>query len=201
MSSIISKPSPNHGNLVWRVSVGPEVEPITVSEVKAWGKIDTTAEDTVITTLIVAIREVAEAWLGRALIEQRIISTLNYWPETGIVKLPRPPLMSVISIVTLDEDNNETTYASSNYFVRTDIEPGQIIIRNGCSPPINTDRLYGGFKITHRSGYGYEAADVPQALKQGMIEWVLDALENRQVDREPPNMALPVMGRYKIWKI
>jgi len=200
MSRIIPKPLPNHGNLVWQVSVDPEVEPITVDQVKDWGKIETTAEDDVITTLIVAIREVAEAWLGRALIEQRIVSTLDYWPD-GPLQLPRPPLIAVVSIVTLDQDDTETTYDSDNYFVRTDVEPGQIHIKNGASPPINTNRYYGGFKITHRSGYGDEVTDVPQALKQGLIEWVLDALENRQIDREPPNMALPILGRYKLRKI
>ena len=201
MSRLIPKPLPDHGNLVWQVNIVPEVEPITVAQVKSWGKIETTAEDDVITTLITAIREVAEAWLGRALIEQRIVSTLDYWPENGIVNLPRPPLMSVVKIETLDEEDTATLYSSNNYFVRTDVEPGQIIIKNGCSPPINTDRYYGGFKITHTNGYGYEAADVPAALKQGLIEWVLDALENRQIDREPPNMALPILGRYKLKRI
>lgn len=198
--AIINKPYPSHGNLVWEVTEAPTTEPITVDEVKAWGKIDTTAEDTVIESLITAIRELAEAWLGRALIEQEITSTLDFWPKE-IIKLPRPKLISVSSIVTLNEDDEETAYSSTNYFVRTDVQPGQIVIRNGCTPPINTNRYYGGYKIVHLNGYGDAAADVPQALRQGLIEWTLHALESRITDRDPPDNAMPLLARYQIKKI
>ena len=197
MAPLIQKPLPNHGNLVWQITTKPAVEPITTTEVKNWGKIETSAEDSIIENLITAIRQMAESWLGRALIEQTITSTLDFWPGI-IVKLPRPPLISITSISTIDEEDNETTYSTDNYFARIDIEPGQAVIKNGSSPPINANRYYGGFKIIHVNGYGDEAADVPQDLKQGLIEWVLFALENRLVNREPPENAIPTLKKYQM---
>jgi uncharacterized phiE125 gp8 family phage protein len=198
--SLIAKSLPSHGNIIFLVSIPPSVEPITADQVKSWGKIDTDAEDTIIESLIVAVRQVAEPWLGRALIQQTITAEFDWWPENP-VKLPRPPLISVSSIYTVDEDDSETTYSSDNYFVRTNTEPGQIVIKNGCSPPINTDRYFGGFVVEYLAGYGDEADDVPKAIQQGLIEWVLDALENRVVNREPPDKALPLLKAYRLMKI
>ena len=186
-------------NLVWRVTTAPSVEPITVAEVKTHARIETSEEDTYIGNLITAIRQIAESWLGRALIQQTITATMDWWPE--VVKLPRPPLISITSIKTISELDTKTTYDSSAYYVRTDIEPGQIIIRDGSTPPINTDRYHGGFEIVYLAGYGDEAADVPQAIKFGLLEWVADAYENRIIDREPPEDAMPLLMAYRINRI
>lgn len=200
MPALIAKPLPNHGGLIWSVTTAPVIEPIDADDVKDWGKIETDAEDTLIESLITAVRQVAEPWLGRSLIEQTIMSTLNFWPDNP-VRLPRPPLISVSSISTIDEEGNSTTYSTDNYFVRTDIVPGEVVVKNGSAPPINTDRYYGGFQVVHVSGYGDEASDVPMSIRHGLIEWVLHALENRQVDREPPDNAMPLLGAYRIMKI
>ena len=66
-------------------------EPITATEVKAWLKVDFTAEDTLINALITQIREIAEEASGLALISKTIeyfendSSILNDW-----IALPYP---------------------------------------------------------------------------------------------------------------
>ena len=200
MPRLITRPLPNHANLVWRIYDATETEPITTAEVKAWGKIDTDAEDTVIESLIIAVRQAAEAWLGRTLIEQTIISHIDYWPSEPL-KLPRPPLISVTSISLLTEEGVSSVYSSNNYYVRTDIEPGEVVIKNGCVPPVNTDRYHGGIKILHVNGYSDDASELDQLLKQGLIEWVLFAIESRIVSREPPDNAAALLTRYKMPRI
>jgi len=108
--------------------------------------------------------------------------------------------MSVSSITTLSEEHSEVLYSFDNYFVRTDVEPGEVIIKNGCAPPINTDRYFGGYKITYMAGYG-DAEDVPQEIKAGLWEWVVFALENRVITRDPPEMARPLLGGKRILKV
>lgn len=192
---LIEKPLPRHGNMKFKVVIAPETEPITAAEVRAYGKIDSTGEDILIESMIMAVREVAESWLGRALIEQTIEAYFDWWPDNP-VKLPRPPLLSVSSIVTVSEEGSETLYSVDNYYVRTETEPGEIIIKAGAVAPINTDRYHGGFKITYQAGYSDNADEVPQGIKVGLMEWVLHAIENRIVDREPPEMARPLLGAF-----
>jgi uncharacterized phiE125 gp8 family phage protein len=195
---LIPKKLPSHGNIVFSVTTEPDSEPITADEVKTHSRIDTDAEDTYIDSLITAVRQVAEPWLGRALIQQTITANLDWWPE--VVKLPRPPLISVTSIKTIDELDNKTTYDANSYYIRNEIHPGQIIIRDGQTPPINTDRYYGGFEIVYLAGYG-DSDSVPQGIKNGLIEWVAYAYENRTIDREPSEDAMPLLMAYRIHRI
>lgn len=189
---------PNHGNLAWKVTTEPIEEPISTSFVKSYSKIETDEDDTMIGNLITAVRQVAEPWLGRALISQTITSYLDWWPD-DVIKLPRPPLVSVTGVYTIDEEDGETEYNIDNYFVRTEIEPGELVIKNGAAAPINTDRYHGGFKIVHTNGYG-TADDIPQLLKFGLVEWVLFAIENRITSRQPPEEAKPLLEAYRIHK-
>lgn len=198
--ALIPKSLPSHGNLIFKVTTAPTTEPITAAEVRAYAKIDTDAEETLIESFIVAVRQAAEAWLGRSLLEQTITAYLDWWPDE-VVKLPRPPLISVTSIATLDEDDSATTYSSDNYFVRTDIDPGEVVVKSGSSPPINTDRYHGGYRIVYTAGYGDETTDVPTGIKIGLMEWVLYVIENRIVGREPPEDAMPLLGTFRIKKI
>jgi uncharacterized phiE125 gp8 family phage protein len=198
---LIAKKKASHGNLIFKVSYDAGTEPITAAEVRAHARIDTTAEDTYLSSRITAVRQMAEKWLGRALITQEITASLDWWPEKGVVYLPRPPLISVISIKTITEAGVKTTYAASNYYTRTDVDPGQIVIKNGCSPPINTDRYYGGYEIVYDAGYGDRAADVPQGIRDGLIEWVSYAYESRTIGREPPEDAMALLGAYRIMRV
>lgn len=187
--------------MIFNVTDPPCREPITAANVREYGRIDTTAEDTLIGSLITAVRQVAEGWMGRALITQEITVSLNWWPEKQIVKLPRPPLIEVMSIKTVNEQGTKTTYDTDSYYTRVDIIPGQVVIKTESSPPINTDRVYGGYEIVYDAGYGDAVADVPQGIRTGLIEWVLFAYENRVVDREPPENAMPLLGAYQLRRI
>ena len=195
--ALIEKPLPGHGNMKFKVTEAPEIEPITADEVKDYCSIDTDAQDTLIDSLITAVRQAAEPWLGRALIEQTITAYLDHWPDNP-VRLPRPPLVSISSIVTLSEEDAATTYDSDNYYYNANVEPGQVVVKAGCSPPINTDRYYSGYRIIYLAGYGEEATDVPQIIRTGLLEWVQFALENKVVDRDPPQIARALLGAYRI---
>ncbi len=199
--ALIKPRLPVHGGMVFNITDQPSREPITAANVCEYGRIDTTAEDTLIGSMITAVRQVAEGWMGRALITQEITVNLDWWPEGGVVKLPRPPLIEVVSIKTINEEGTKTTYSTDSYYTRVDIAPGQIVIKTGSSPPINTDRAHGGYEIIYDAGYGNAVTDVPQGIRTGLIEWVLYAYENRVVDREPPENAMPLLGHYQLRRI
>ena len=196
--SLISKELPPHGNRSWKiVSTQPPVEPITIEEVKDFARIDGTEEDCLLERFITSARYNCEEYLGRALVLQTIQMVMDFWPGT-VVELPRPPLLSVSSIVTVDEDGTETTYDSDNYYIVTEAVPGQLVLKQGVSPPTNTSRDYAGFKITYKCGYGATPDSLPRPIKDGLVMWVASMYEKRVISKEPPPDAKPSLDLFRV---
>jgi uncharacterized phiE125 gp8 family phage protein len=188
------------GRRKFKVTTDPASEPITVDELKLFARIDSSYEDTLLTAFIVTARQLTEKFLRRALITQTITLEMDYW-SSWVIELPRPPLISVTSIVYVNEDDTTTTYSSDNYYVRTNAEPGQLVIKNGSSVPINTDRYYGGYRITYTAGYGASASDVPQAIRDAIKIWATELYEGRATELAPPAQAAALLMAYKPEKV
>ena len=184
------------GNRQWRVTTQPTVEPITVDELKTFARIDGTTEDTLIEGFIKATRQAAELYLGMALLRQTITMVMDEWPKV-VLELPQPPLISVTSISTIDEDDTATTYSSSSYYVDTYAQPGRIVIKDGASPPTNTDRYTAGFRIVYTAGFGTTASTVPQPIIEGLKLWTTAVYENRALTPGPPPEALNLFNLYR----
>jgi uncharacterized phiE125 gp8 family phage protein len=184
--SLLADPLPSDGNRLWKVKTPPTIEPISVAEVKAFARIDGDDEDIIIEGFIKAVRENAESYLGRALIQQTIRLVMDFWPDE-VINLPRPPLISITQVATLDEDDTETEYSSDNYYIINEAVPGKLVIKNGASSPTNTNRYHGGFLIEFLAGYGTDSDDVPAPIRLGLWKWVAAIYENRTYDsKEPP---------------
>ncbi len=65
------------------LTAGPSVEPVSLAEAKAHCRVDGTAEDTLIASLIVAARMHVERALDAALIAQGWSLYLDGWPDRG----------------------------------------------------------------------------------------------------------------------
>lgn len=195
-----SKAPSSKGNRSFSVTTAPTTEPITVSELKEFARIDTSAEDTILGYYITSARQACEHYLGRALITQTIRMRMDYWPGE-VIELLLPPLQSVSAVVTIDEDDSTTTFSSSNYFIDTNDMFGKLIIKNGAEYPVNSDRFYGGYQITYIAGYGDDATDVPRAIRDALLMWATDIYESRAIRTEPPPQAMPLLHQYKVVKI
>jgi len=175
----------------------PAVEPVTLDEAKAQARVDTNVDDALLTGLIVAARQWAESYTGRAFINQSwqmwldlgstalgawwdgmregSISSLN---EINYITLPRPPLASVTSVTFYDNSDNATVWAASNYFVDTMREPGRLALRMGAVWPV-PGRLTNGIGIQYVAGYGNDASDVPDVIRLAIRQLVAHWYEHR----------------------
>ena len=215
--SIIGPELSEKGNRSWRVLTPPTTEPITYSDVKEYGRIDGTEEDNLITGFCKAVREATEFYIGRALIEQTIRCVFDYWPiksnsslsgmyypttiSINELELPQPPLISVTQISVLDESNVATVYSSNNFYTVTESIPGKIVIKNGCSPPMNTGRYVAGLRIDYVAGYGSVASNVPQAILEAMKLWAVAVYEDRTLPTEPPPDAKKLLSLFRVINI
>lgn len=197
---LIPKPLPADGNRHWVVSTEPMVEPITVDELKLFARIDGVDEDIMLQGFIKAVRGNAERYLGRALISQTITMKMDYWPSETI-ELPRPPLISVTGVYTLDEDDAETEYSSDNYYAITEATPGLLVLKYSVTAPTNTERYHGGYKVVFTAGYGTTGADVPQGIRDGLKLWAASMYENRALAAVPPPEAMPLLSPYRVVKL
>ena len=70
------------------LTAGPEVEPVSVAEAKAHMRIDGSAEDILIGSLIVTSRLHIEAGIGLALVTQGWSWFLDAWPRGRTIPVP-----------------------------------------------------------------------------------------------------------------
>jgi len=191
---------PSDANREWKVTTEPTTEPITVEELKTFARIDGTEEDILLQGFIEAARISSENYLARSLISQTITMKMDWW-SGEVVKLPRPPLISITAVETLDEDDTATAYAASNYYAITTADPGQLIIRQGKTFPLNTERDHGGYQIRFIAGYGTSLSDVPKSIRTGLLLWATEIYENRVVSTEPPPEARTLFDMYRVIRI
>jgi uncharacterized phiE125 gp8 family phage protein len=196
--TLIARSLPADGNRIYVVETPPDIEPVTLDELKAFARIKYTSEDTLLEGFITAARMAAEEYTGRAFISQTIKMLMDYWPG-DVIDLPKPPLASITSIATLDEDDAETEYTSDNYYAVTAAVPGRIVLRQSVTAPINTSRDYTGFLIRYVAGYGDAAADVPGPIKEGIKVWASIIQATRTIDpKNPPPEARVFLDLYRL---
>ena len=95
-----------------KVTTEPSVEPATSTEAKLHLKVDHTDDDTLITIIIQAAREIIEQYTHRSLITQSRTIKLDYFPDREIL-IPHGPLISITSIKYYDEDEAQQTLSST----------------------------------------------------------------------------------------
>lgn len=156
----------------------PAVEPLTLAEAKAHLRVTSTAEDTLITSLIVAARKHVENLTRRALVSQVWDYFLDAFPGWGL-ELPLPPLISVDAIKYLESASGVlTTLDAAEYRVDTKRQPGRVTPEFGKSWP-TTYGVVNAVEIRFTAGFA-DAASVPQEIKHALLLLIGAWFEHRE---------------------
>jgi uncharacterized phiE125 gp8 family phage protein len=151
--------------------VTPPATPlVTLADAKAMLLIDHTADDALISALIAAATVEAQGVAARSFVTQTWLLALDAWPDDGVVRLPRPPLQSVVSMSYFDADNVERTIAATDYIVIADTTPGLIVPAAGKAWPTDL-RAVAPIRIRYTAGYG-TAADVAVSAQGEIVQLV-----------------------------
>jgi len=125
-------------------------------------------ESRYLTRLIAAATRVAEEILGQALID-RINEYYQDWFDNPCeLRLPFPPLDSVVGIYTTNTANVETEFLNTHYWVDTTLKPGRIVLNYGETWPTGL-RDEKAIRVRYIAGYGAYVA-VPEWIKQILLE-------------------------------
>ncbi|AEE98031.1 head-tail connector protein [Mahella australiensis] len=181
----------------------PSEEPVTLEEAKKHLRVDISDDDSLITSLIMAAREHAEAITRRALITQTWELSLDIWPYGSEIIIPLPPLQKVDSIKYTDSAGVEHMLDLNICIIDTKEEPGRIVLKNEYSWPSETLQAADAVHIRFTAGYG-NAGNVPQTIKQAillMIGWWYEQRETAiigSVAREVPMAAEALLWPYRV---
>ncbi len=169
----------------------PAVEPVSLAEAKSHLRIGTTEtdDDTYITPLIVAARRFAESYCTRSLVQQTFDVKLDCFPRSGLIDVPRPPLVSVTSITYTDVAGVLQTIAAADYQVDSASEPGRIFpaatkwwpgVRGGDLNPI-TIRCVAGYPVGSPQDAIGLRENIPAEIKSAMLMLIGHLYEHREM--------------------
>lgn len=157
----------------------PVVEPLTVEEALAQLRVDFDDDNAIIAGFISAAREMAEAHTWRAILTQTWDLSLDQFPASDRITLPRPPLQSVTGVYYTPNGGTEQTFSAANYLVDTYGEPGAVVLKSGASWPGDTLQAVNGVRVRFVAGWA-NAEDVPRSLVQGVKLLLGHFYENRE---------------------
>ena len=157
------------------------VESVSLAEVKAQARIDSDAEDDLITAYITAARSWCEAYVSRPLTATAVTYRLSLdrfedrrYYHKGVIYFPVAPVLATSGISYLPSGGgNSTTWASSDYTFDVTSEPARLAPIYGAVYPSALEQL-NAITIPFTAGYT-TAADVPQgcrtAIKMLAAHW------------------------------
>jgi uncharacterized phiE125 gp8 family phage protein len=180
----------------YKVITGPTSEPLTLSDVKAWLKVDDSADDTLITLLISAARESAEKYLQMALLPQTIEEYYDGFYPYGL-RLSITPIISLTHIYYTPPGGTSTLLDTSFYTLHPSEKPPLVLrIENMTFPEVTIQGA--GVKVTYQAGFA-NAAAVPAAIKLGMLKTIAESYANRQDSVFVlPTAAMHLFDKYRI---
>lgn len=153
----------------------PEAEPISVSDAKAYLRVETDGDDVLVASLIAAARSHVEA-LGRCvLLTQSWRRVLDGWPPDGRITPKLGPLSAVAAARVYDEAGAAHPIGPENFVL--DAARGVIALR-GCAL-LQPGRATAGIEIDVVAGFGDAGSDVPPALMQALRMLIAHWYDNR----------------------
>lgn len=143
----------------------PEVEPVTLADVKAHLRLAHASEDELLSGLIRAARDDVEQATGIALINQTWRLALDRWPRNGCVLLMRHPVREILSVTVFGADGEALLVDPQTYQLDPLSRPARIHFDRRPAPL----RAMNGIEIDFSAGFGEAGTDVPDLLKRAAL--------------------------------
>ena len=184
----------------YQVTTPASTYPVSLTEAKSHLKVDTSADDTYIESIIKAATQLSEEYTNRFFILTSIKQYASSFAE--IQTLFKSKVNSVTHVKYYDSDNTLQTLSASVYNAQINYEPAQIELADNQSFPTITKRN-DAVEVAYVVGYG-DATDVPQIIKQAILLTIGNFYQNRnsvvigRIATELPQNVKWLLDTYKV---
>jgi uncharacterized phiE125 gp8 family phage protein len=152
----------------------PAIEPVDLAAARLFLKIDTEADDALISLLISSARAAAEEFTGRAIITRTLSAQMRHPPVA--ISLPCPPMLEIDSITAVDNQGTEREIDPVEYMIDFDLNSTRVIAPDGWG--LRSDEK---LVVVWQAGYGSTVDDYPPAIQTAMLMMTARWYENREV--------------------
>ena len=176
--------------------IGPDIEPVSLDEVKAHLRVTHSEEDSLIDGLITAARVTVETITRRSLISQTWRLTLDDFPGGPSIKLPHSPVLAVESVEYVDESGDTQTMDESKFWLDKVSSPARLVLRDGESYPSTQTGRPNCVTVTYQAGYGDQASQVPAPIRHAIKLMVAHLFENPELVSAGQLTVIPITFDY-----
>jgi len=199
------------------VATPASIDPLTYTEIRDYLRLDDGVDESFLISLLKSGVNFAENYTGRALINRTLNLFIDgidevdvaLWEGTKVgpdlslrkryIEIPTTPVQSVSAVTSFTDDDTESTFASTKYFVDTAREPARLFLRDGEAWPTGL-RVANGLKIVYVAGYGSNRTDVPEAIRVAILQYIAFNYEHRgdfEGQIKPPTMLQGLLQPYR----
>jgi len=199
------------------VATPASIDPLTYTEIRDYLRLDDGVDESFLISLLKSGVNFAENYTGRALINRTLNLFIDgidevdvaLWEGTKVgpdlslrkryIEIPTTPVQSVSAVTSFTDDDTESTFASTKYFVDTAREPARLFLRDGEAWPTGL-RVANGLKIVYVAGYGANRTDVPEAIRVAILQYIAFNYEHRgdfEGQIKPPPMLQGLLQPYR----
>ena len=170
----------------------PASEPVSLAETKLFLRVDHTAEDSLIATIIAAAREAVEHACGRALIQRRVRESLDIWRRDAVggAVLGVGPVSNVAAVRLIAASGSESVIDPARYRLDGARDRPRLIFESGLPA---TMRAAGGVEIDYDAGLAATPETLPVGLRIAVLQVVATLYEARGGDAPLPTTAQALM--------
>lgn len=188
-----------------RLITDATAEPLSLADAKLYARVDQTAEDSMIASLITAARRRIERDTGLALLTQTWVALWDRWPhadnrglatpwwdgvrempinilaQTDVIEIHKRPFACVTQIQLRSAYGDYTTVDPSIYFTERSNYEGRVIRVLGTMWPIVVMAPSGAINVTFTCGFDAIGLPVPDDLVTAMRILVKHWYDNRDM--------------------
>lgn len=172
-------------------TAAPATEPVTLAEAKGQLRVLHAAEDAYIARIARVARATVEGMVSRALIDQGIRLELAAFPASGVIRLPRPPVLSVTSVRYRDAVGATQTLDAASYVVTLDELTPRVTLADGASWPVTAIHP-SAVMVDYRAGFGASPQAVPEDIRHAILLLVEHNYVNRGATAEGSRSVVPM---------
>ena len=176
--------------MIFKQITEPAVEPLDLSQIKTYHRVNGDDQDAVMGVLMVAARQVVENYTGRSLITQTWEGVTGQWGQRLSLAAS---LQSVTSVKYYDVNGVLQILDPASYRVFNHGLVGEIHAVTGVNWPSVQTRP-DAIQVTFVAGYGDTSESVPKPIWQAMMLLFGHFFENREATTPVAVRELPMFG-------